>query len=110
MAPNEYLNGPSTNSILSGKTSTSKTWHSSLSLSERILEWIPRHHAETTITPKEELPEWDKYSIWTPIDVDISQDPMVILCHLNFKKYWEAPHMYPMFRYAQYIYSKFLDQ
>ena len=97
MAPSEYLNGPSTNSVLTSSTSSKKTWGSSLSLSERILEWVPRHHvADVAVAP--DLPDWGNHSIWTPIDVAISSDPMVILCKLNYKKYWESPHMYPMFR------------
>ena len=98
MAPSEYLNGPSTNSILSSADSSKKSWGSSMSLSERILEWVPRHHVDLGATVAPDLPDWSNYSMWTPIDVAISSDPMVILCKLNFKKYWESPHMYPMFR------------
>ena len=76
-----------------------------MSLSERILEWIPRHHVE--VPTSEIMPDWDKDLFWTPIDVDVSNDPIVILCRLNFKKYWQAPHMYPMFRDLQGISSCF---
>jgi hypothetical protein len=64
------------------------------SLSEKLVDWIPHHSIPTTV---ENVPEWEVF--WTPIDVEVTDnDPMVILCKLNFKKYWEQPHAYPMFR------------
>lgn len=83
--------GPSTNSILTMATNEAK------SLSEKVMEWIPSGHILHGTHDSEALPDWDA-EFWTPIDVDISDDPMVILCRLNFKKYWEQPHSYPMFR------------
>lgn len=91
--PKEASNGPSTNSVLSMKT----RGHT---LSQKILEWLPRHHLDNNIdsTIEDEIePDWSQ-DFWTPIDVDVSFDPMITLCKLNFKKYSESPHLYPMFR------------
>lgn len=66
------------------------------SLSDKLIEWMPSHQVDHVYTA-DELPNWN-VDFWTPIDIDISADPMVVLCKLNFKKYWEQPHSYPMFR------------
>eukprot|EP00596_Hydrurales_sp_CCMP1899_P003697 CAMPEP_0119045380 /NCGR_PEP_ID=MMETSP1177-20130426/39290_1 /TAXON_ID=2985 /ORGANISM="Ochromonas sp, Strain CCMP1899" /LENGTH=776 /DNA_ID=CAMNT_0007017035 /DNA_START=164 /DNA_END=2491 /DNA_ORIENTATION=+ len=68
------------------------------SLSQKILEWLPQglssHHSP------EELFLYPDYSqeFWSPIDVDVTSDPMITMCKLNFKQYSETPHLYPMFR------------
>ena len=68
-------------------------------LSEKVLNWIPHSHAEGIIDEDiMELPPRDAHEVWTPIDIDIQEDPIVILCKLNFHKYWDQPHSYPMFR------------
>lgn len=91
MAPSEFLNGPGTNSLIG--------FSSSKSLSERILDWLPQHHhMDLFHDGSEAKPDWT-VKFWTPIDVDVSSgDSMIVLCKLNFKKYWESPHSYPMFR------------
>ena len=34
---------------------------------------------------------------WSPIELDLANDdPIVTLCRLNFKRYSESPHQYPM--------------
>ncbi len=43
-----------------------------------------------------ESPHWEEF--WTPTRIDNAADPMVTLCKLNFRKYSESPHQYPMFR------------
>lgn len=86
LAPSEYVNGPSTNSVISGTSSD-------LALSQRILDWLPRYHVDE----QQASPNWN-LEFWTPIDVDVSSEPIVILCKLNFRKYSESPHLYPMFK------------
>ncbi len=88
MVPNNLLNGPSTNSLLYNRPANT--------LSQRLLEWLPKHHLESA-EMKPNFPDWD-VEFWTPIDVEVSSDSMVILCKLNFRKYWENPHSYPMFK------------
>jgi hypothetical protein len=98
-------NSPSTNSIINtGKTEEILGFTASGNkLSKKILDWIPHsHHVDASFSvdlTSSILPEWEK-EFWTPIDVDISstKDPIVILCKLNYKKYYEQPHSYPMFR------------
>eukprot|EP01038_Epipyxis_sp_PR26KG_P007811 gene7811-10609_t len=88
MVPDEYITGHSTNSIIN--TAPEKR-----SLKQRLFDWLPQHHI---VAHEEELlPDWNK-EFWTPIDVEVSPDPMIILCKLNFKKYNEAPHLSPMFK------------
>lgn len=68
------------------------------SLSQKILDWLP--HGSATHQSSDEmyiLPDW-KQEFWSPIDVDVSSNPMITLCKLNFKQYSETPHLYPMFR------------
>lgn len=68
------------------------------SLSQKILDWLPRglasHQSPDELDP---YPDWDQ-EFWSPIDVDVTSDPTITLCKLNFKKYSESPHTYPMFR------------
>jgi hypothetical protein len=52
-------------------------------------------YGNTAIT--EALPDWN-IEFWTPIDIDVTADPMVVLCKLNFKKQWMEPHNSPMFK------------
>lgn len=80
----------------SGHSVLSTARNEAHSLSDKLIEWIPSHHVDH-VYPQDELPNWS-LAFWTPIDIDISADPMVVLCKLNFKKYWEQPHSYPMFR------------
>jgi hypothetical protein len=91
-SPSEYTsNAPGTNSILS--SFSSKNHH----LSDRISEWTHQNMDTTVDETPGGLPHWEK-EFWTPIDIDVSKDPTVILCKLNYKKYYEQPHSYPMFR------------
>lgn len=88
MIPSESLSGPSTNSNLQVGNEYA------LNISKTIQSWLPAHHAIT-----QTLPDWSQ-EFWTPIDVDVdsSDDPMVVLCKLNFKQYFQQPHFSPMFR------------
>lgn len=95
LIPHDSPRAPSTNSIIRNTESKS--------LSSKILDWIPRSNAEHVPQQLhhvhvEILPKWDEEQFWTPIDIDVSDDSMVILCKLNFKKYWQSPHSSPMFR------------
>lgn len=93
--PSESTGGPSTNSIIRAEQAL---LGNGKSLSEKIREWLPGHHS--VHAPDSEmvmLPDWTQ-EFWTPIDVDVSEDPMVILCKLNFQQYFESPHSSPMFR------------
>lgn len=83
--------GLTINSIISKSTGIK-------SLSERIKTWIPSHHVDPSIEPPvETLPNWGE-DFWTPIDVEVQSDPMIVLCKLNYKQYYEAPHALPMFK------------
>ena len=87
--------GPSTNSIIGAD-------RSSRSLSQKLLDWLPSHHLHPGRESEEDNeennpPDWSQ-EFWSPIDVDVSYDPMITLCKLNFRKYSENPHLYPMFR------------
>jgi hypothetical protein len=91
MAPraDESSSGPGTNSIVSE--------HAPLMLSHKVLDWIPGKGGRRTETERA-FPDWSR-QFWNPIDLDtFSRDPEVTLCQLNFKKYSESPHLYPMFR------------
>lgn len=73
------------------------------SISAKIMSWLPhKSHAGIPHDIEDILPDWDNVEnkFWTPIDLDTSypNDPTVTLCHLNFKEYANAPHLYPMFR------------
>lgn len=37
-------------------------------------------------------------TFWTPIDIDMSANPLVSMCKLNFQQYTKSPHSYPMFK------------
>jgi hypothetical protein len=87
LIPSESNGGPSTNSLISD---------ASRGLNDRIHKWLPEENSHF-IKQESILPDWSK-EIWTPIDVDVSEDPMIVLCRLNFKQYWEKPHSSPMFR------------
>lgn len=94
-APTESSKGgPSTNSLF-----VSTAFSSTKKLSEKVTEWIA--HSGQMIGAKlatSTSPPWDQ-EFWTPIDVvDVSSDPMVILCKLNFRKYAADPHLSPMFK------------
>lgn len=68
-----------------------------MSLSERIKTWIPKHHVDPS-PDVEEFPNWGE-EFWTPIDVEVSNDPIIVLCKLNFQQYYEGgPHQLPMFK------------
>jgi len=63
-----------------------------------ILEQV---HTITSISEVKSSPERIRdYSkeFWTPIDIEISSDPTVTLCKLDFKTYSESPHDTPMFK------------
>ena len=44
-----------------------------------------------------DLPTWTE-EFWSPTDVGGGEDPRVTLCKLDFKQYWEAPHLNSMFK------------
>lgn len=68
------------------------------SLSQKILDWLPRGLASHQSPEELDLyPDWSQ-EFWSPIDVDVTSDPTITLCKLNFKQYSESPHAYPMFR------------
>jgi hypothetical protein len=97
MVPNEQENerGPGTNSII--------TKQDNRSLRQKILDWLPRHHehlVEHLPEEAESIPDWNT-EFWSPVDVDISNDPMVTLCKLNFKEYSENPHLYAMSKFVE---------
>lgn len=96
---------------LSSTTSSAYTTNSMLAranqieqtISAKIMSWLPhKSHAGIPHDVEDVLPGWDNEDnkFWTPIDLDTSypSDPTVTLCHLNFKEYANAPHLYPMFR------------
>jgi hypothetical protein len=91
-APHEAGSGPGTNSVLE-RNSELRT------MSQKIYDWIPGKHGQHAVAAEEAetLPDWSQ-EFWTPIDVDVSADPVITLCKLNFKTYSESPHLYPMFR------------
>ena len=69
-------------------------------LSQKILNWIPRSHLlgssvlHHTISLLDEAPDWSK-EFWTPIDLQATSyasDPIVTLCRLNFQQYSKSPH------------------
>ena len=66
-------------------------------LSKRVLGWLPtdivRSHSIVDVSE----PDWSQ-EFWTPIDVELGEDPLITLCKLNFKEYSKSPHLYPMFR------------
>lgn len=61
---------------------------------ESLRSQIYSHSASSS---DNELPNWNE-EFWTPIDLDVSSDPMVVLCKLDFKAHWQEPHSTPMFR------------
>jgi len=78
MVPNENRYGP-----LQSKQSLK------MQLSEQVRESLPSLDGQA--------PRWnDKF--WTPIDIEVSQDPMVIMCQLDFETYSQTPHKFAMFR------------
>jgi hypothetical protein len=90
MIPSESHSGPGTNSNIQVSQDFAAN------ISKRIHGWIPGHDLDDH---KSHLPDWSN-EFWTPIDIDInsSSEPMVVLCKLNFKQYYEQPHFSPMFR------------
>ena len=89
MAPYAGTGGPSRNSALAEQPK---------SLSQKILEWLPHGLASHQSADDIDIfPDW-KQEFWSPTNVEISNDPMITLCRLNFKQYSETPHLYPMFR------------
>lgn len=92
MVPNELANGPSTNSILSDPHS-----YSARSLSQKIMGWLPKHHYAALQGGDAGKPDYSQ-EFWSPTDVDVSHDPIITLCKLNFKAYSANPHLYPMFK------------
>ena len=80
--------GLNTNSVLSTQPK---------SLSQKILEWLPHGSNHQSPEDSEVYPDWSQ-EFWSPIDVDVTNDPMITLCRLNFKEYSTAPHLFPMFR------------
>lgn len=85
---NDVAEGLNTNTIVTDQNSKS--------LSLKILEWLP--HTNKHITDEYDMYPDYKQEFWSPIDVDVTYDPMITLCKLNFKEYSESPHLYPMFR------------
>ncbi len=57
-----------------------------------LLLWAIALKAES-----QQLPSWGE-KFWTPISVSFGSDPEITLCSLNFKQYWEAPHLSSMFK------------
>lgn len=78
--------GPSTNSILKRINGEDPI--------DRILQQEESRRSPVSV---EELPDWNT-EVWTPIDVEVSADPMVILCKLNLESHWMEPHNSPMFK------------
>ena len=70
-------------------------------LSMKILDWLPQQHKKEVMEGIETTePDWEQ-KFWTPIDVEVSgqaSTTMVTLCHLNFREYYQNPHLYPMFK------------
>jgi hypothetical protein len=126
--PAAGISGPSTNSIVSKAVAEVKVFEEgvkvlgeevkeleqevkeeSMSLSKKILTWLPLHHwihvpshyfhkNDIKIEEEEPMPDYSQ-KFWSPIDIDtVPHDPIVTLCQLNFKEYSESPHLYPMFR------------
>jgi hypothetical protein len=94
MGPSDLTAGPSTNSILHDPHKV----YSARALSQKILEWLPKHHhAAVQGLGEAEQPDYAQ-EFWTPIDVDVSHDSIITLCKLNFKAYSGSPHLYPMFK------------
>jgi hypothetical protein len=75
--------GPGTNSLFTRHV---------LPLSQKLNAWLSVKETETDFQPT-----WNE-EFWTPIDVEVEQDSMITLCKLNFREYWNTPHLYPMFR------------
>ena len=94
MAPNELANGPSTNSIL---VDHQHGGYSARSLSQKIMDWLPKHHYAALQGGDGGKPDYSQ-EFWSPTDVDVTHDPVVTLCKLNFRAYSAAPHKYPMFK------------
>lgn len=96
MAPSglDSSQGVSTNSLLA-RTIVER----SKKLSERIREWIGRTNDDVAVDVEVAVPPPWEQEFWTPIDImNVGQDPIVILCKLNFQKYTENPHLAPMFK------------
>jgi len=93
MAPNELANGPSTNSLLVDHHGG----YSARSLSQKVMDWLPKHHAAALQSGDGAKPDYSQ-EFWSPTDVDVTHDPVVTLCKLNFRAYSAAPHKYPMFK------------
>ena len=92
-------NGLGTNPIISRNTGGGeklKPKPKPKPLIEKITNWIPKHHVNAS-APDELLPDYSQ-EFWTPIDIEIDTDPIIVLCKLNFKQYSQAPHLYPMFK------------
>jgi hypothetical protein len=83
LTPGNELSGPVVNSIFPAAA----TGH------DFLIDSILAIHDN----PHIEVPDWSN-EFWTPIDIDISNDPMVVLCKLNFKQHWMEPHNSPMFK------------
>lgn len=94
LAPDESRNGPSTNSILTTIGNNIGIEHKSITA--KLREWMPHLESENSILTDE--PDWSQ-EFWTPIDVvDVSSDPIVIMCKLNFQLHAAEPHATPMFK------------
>ena len=96
LAPSELAAGPSTNSILVDH----HAGYSARALSQKIMDWLPKHHAAALQGGEGGDGGKPDYSqeFWSPIDVDVSHDSVVTLCKLNFRAYGNSPHKYPMFK------------
>jgi len=82
----------------SGMYLTSLDPQETRSLSNKILDWLPHHyHQGSHVEVEDSSPDWDQ-EFWSPIDIDVTNDPVVTLCRLNWKQYSQSPHLYPMFR------------
>ncbi len=66
-------------------------------IDSKIGSYIERSGLESQVVGGELLPSWTE-DVWTPISIGSGADPKVTLCRLNFRKYWEAPHLSSMFR------------
>eukprot|EP01041_Mallomonas_annulata_P013613 gene13613-28915_t len=65
---------------------------------KQIRDWLPKSQLDKShVDTHVDSPDWS-LEHWTPIRIQIDSDPTVTLCKLNFQKYSDSPHDYPMFK------------